>query len=293
MAFKNVKEIVDAELSGQSHEFGYRKVILTSPTSTVWFDLSMVTGNPVPNYYANAPLASVAMRQSTDGGVYHGGNVSPADKYLKQLTMMLSNSAGNNCTLMLLDYLLYYPFCDDGGGVGIAQSLTNSVTLPRYTDGKGVQIMAVTTASRTGGQSFVVTYTNSDGVGGRVTASVQQNTATAVGSIVSNLVANGAGSAPASNSPFLPLQAGDTGVRSIESITMLGDDVGLFTLALVKPITQLTLGTVPAITEVDFAIDRGFSMPKIVDDAYLNFILLTTGSMNTGAWLGTLKTVWK
>jgi len=71
-------------------------------------------------------------------------------------------------TAVLLDYLLYYPSIDDG--TLDEQVMDNTVTLPRYTDGKGVQMMAITTGVRTGGQTFQVKYTNSDGVAGRLSS---------------------------------------------------------------------------------------------------------------------------
>jgi len=73
----------------------------------------------------------------------------------------MSNSAtGLPLPLILCDYLLYYPSVDDS--ISDTQILDNTVTLPRYTDGKGVQVIAVTVAGRTGGQSFYFTYTNSE-----------------------------------------------------------------------------------------------------------------------------------
>lgn len=47
--------------------------------------------------------------------------------------------------------------------------MDNTTPLPRYSDGIGVQIMPVVVAGQTGGQTFTVNYTNSEGVAGRVT----------------------------------------------------------------------------------------------------------------------------
>ena len=57
--------------------------------------------------------------------------------------MLIMNTAANAVPnyVMMLDYLLYYPFVDMS--VTDAQPLVNTVTLPRYTSGVGVQIMAV------------------------------------------------------------------------------------------------------------------------------------------------------
>ena len=127
-------------------------------------------------------------------------------------------------------------------------SLTTGIALPRYPTGAGVQMMAVSVAGRTGGQSFNVTYTNQDGVAGRVTPNVIQNLVSVNGSIVTSDRANAN-----ARGPFIPLQAGDTGVRSVEEVTMLGADVGLFALVLVKPLADLQIRGVDAPVEVDLA----------------------------------------
>lgn len=285
MGFKSLRDLIDAENNGQIRTFSFRKTPSQVTTAGCWFDLSMSPGNPVPNYYAASPLISVALRQSTDGGFFHGSSVSPLDKYLRKSLIMSSSATGLPMAMILMDYLLYYPFIDEGSTD--EQLVTNSVPLPRYSDGEGVRIMAVSVASRTGGQQFTVKYTNSNGVSGRVTPLVTQNAAAANGSIISSSVAS-----IASSMLFLPLQDGDTGVSYIESVTMLGADVGLFTLVLVKPIAQTNLNEQTAAVESDYFLDHGGSMPVIQDDAYLNFACLPNGSISGINFIGDLKFTW-
>lgn len=74
---------------------------------------------------------------------------------------------------ILCDYLLYYPFVDMSIAGGEFQPMVNdTASLTRYTDGEGVQIMAVEVASQIGSSQFYVTYTNQDGVAGRVTPTI-------------------------------------------------------------------------------------------------------------------------
>ena len=285
MAFRNLKEIVDAEESGAVRQFSFRKLPSQASTAGVWFDLSMSPGNPVPNYYAASPLVSVAMRQSTDGGFFHGSDVSPADKYLSRMTIQTSSATGLPCTFLLMDYLLYYPFIDEG--TTDEQVLTNSVTIPRSVSGEGVKVMAVSVAPRTSGQQFIINYTNSQGVSGRISKPVFQNSASANGSIITSGVNN-----TISAMPFIPLQEGDSGVRSIESVTMLGADVGLFTLVLVKPLLQTMLLEQTAPVEVTL-LDKGLTMPKIENDAYLNLLCQPNGSLAGVTLIGEMKYIWR
>lgn len=295
--FKSIGEVVDAELSGNVRNYMWRKTPSQATTIGIWFDLSMSPGMPTPKYWFDAaPLTAKAIYQSTDGGFYHGPNVSPKEKYLRSITTEATSTSTTNATPMnaiLMDYLLYYPSIDDG--TLSEQVMDNTVTLPRYTDGKGVMMMAVTTGLRTGGQTFQVRYTNQDGVTGRLSGVVTQNAATYIGSITNSdrAISNSA-------SWFIPLADGDTGVRAVESVTMIsGVDVGLFSIILVKPLVQTcfresqisTAGTINTPYEKDFLIPTG-EMPKIYDDAFLNFVVLPQASLATTILRGDLKVVW-
>jgi len=284
VGFSSVQALADAELAGQTWYSTWRKSPSQVSTIGVWFDLSMSPGNPVPQYYAASPLVGVPMSYSDEQGLNHGRNVSPLTKHLKRVTVMTSTATALPMPMILCDYLFYYPFIDEG--TTDAQSLDNTQTLTRYTDGEGVQVMAVSVAGRTGGQTFQFSYTNSDGVAGRTSQTVIENAVSVNGSIVTSNRANAD-----ARGPFIPLQAGDTGVRSIESVTMNGADVGLFALVLVKPLAQLSLRGIDAPVEVNYLLDFG-QLPRIVDDAYLNLLACPAGSLAATALHGDLTVVW-
>lgn len=285
MALRNVKEMVDAELEGRTRRYTWRKTPSQVTTAGLWFDLSMSPGNPPPKYWFDAPPAiAKAVSQSADGGIFHGANVSPQEKYIRLVTSLTVTATALPMPLILCDYLLYYPSCDDS--TTDEQILDNTVTLPRYADGAGVQVIAVSVAGRTGGQQFYFTYTNSDGVAGRTSQTVTQNAAAAIGTIVTSATAT-----QASGNPFIGLQSGDSGVRSIQSVTMLGADVGLFTLILVKPLAQTAIKEITAPYEKDF-FTLAQSLPQIEDDAYLNFLCIPNGTLAATALIGDLKVIW-
>lgn len=285
--FLNHRELIAAVEGGQSSLFSFRKAPSQTTATNIWFDLSMSPGNPNPNYYAAAPLASKRLAQSTDGGIFHGA--APGGSYTKHLrrfmALVSTPTTAVPLPMILCDYLLYYPFVDMG--TTDQQDMIQTDALSRYTDGDGVQIMAVEVASQIGSQSFFVTYTNSDGVAGRVTQTVTCNTQVSTGTIISTAAAT-AGCA----GPFLPLQAGDSGVRSIEALTMLGADVGLICLVLVKPLATLGVYDITSPAEKDFVVDNPATLPRIYDDAYLNLICLPSGTLAAGQIMGTIETVW-
>jgi len=187
-----------------------------------------------------------------------------------------------------MDYLLYYPTLEDS--VLGPQLLDNTVTLPRYTDGEGVQAIIVSIATRSGGQSFTISYTNSQGVSGRTSNVMYQSSASFSSGAIINSTAGG-GSLNQSQQPFVSLQNGDTGIRSIESVTMNGSDTGLFSIILVKPIAQICLGSFSAPTEKNFLMNFA-SMPIIKDDAFLGFIGLSSNS-SAPTMYGDLSVIWE
>ena len=284
MGLRTIGEVVGCELDGRVRNYIWRKTPSQATTAGLWFDLSMSPGMPPPQYYIGGILTATTLKQSVDGGLYHGANVSPATKYLRSITTQANLATALPMCVMLCDYLLFYPFIDEG--TTDEQFTINVNTLPRYTDGKGVQILPVMTNAGAGGQSFFVNYTNSEGVSGRISQTVTMNAATAIGTIIgsNNTTQN------ASN-PFIGLQLGDSGVRSIESITMLGIDTGLFTLALVKPIVQTTFREITVPYEKDFLVPTT-DVIQIQDDAFLGFLALPGGSLAATVLRGDLKVIW-
>lgn len=284
VGFKTIGEVVDAELNGKVRNYIWRKTPSQATTTGLWFDMSMSPGMPPPQYYIGAITTATQLKQSTDGGFYHGPNVSTSEKFLRGITTQASAATALPMNVLLCDYLLFYPFIDEG--LTDEQFMTNVNTLPRYTDGKGVQMMAVTTNAGTGGQQFFVNYTNSDGVAGRISKTITQNTATAIGTVMGSNRAT----ANASN-PFIGLQDGDSGVRSIESVTMLGVDTGLFALVLVKPLVQTCFREITVPYEKDFMIPTS-DLIRIYDDAFLGFIGLPLGTLAATVCRGDLKVIW-
>lgn len=285
MSIVNTKALIDAELCGRVRQYVWRKTPSQASTAGIWFDTSMSPGNPPAQYFIGGILSATVLARSTDGGLYHGANVTPSTKYLRSITAMTSTATALPMPLILCDYLMCYPFVDMS--VTDQQDMTNTNVLTRYTDGDGVQVMAVLTNAGVGGQSFYFTYTNSDGASGRVSQTVTMNTATAIGSIVTSNVST----ANVSGNPFIGLQDGDSGVRSIESVTMLGADVGLFALVLVKPLLRTAVNETTAPYEKD-ALLIGGDIPRIYDDAFLGLLALPRGTLAATALVGDIKVIW-
>lgn len=278
--FRNVKSWAESDEAGRSHSCSFRKVVSQTTAANVWVDLSMSGGNPSPNYYASSPLESSVF----DGfkGLFHGDDKAPASKYLTGfgISVVNANSLG---LYRMLDYLLYYPFID--GDSLDQQDLVNSQSLPRYTDGKGVQVMAVCVAPTTAQGSFTFTYVNQDDV--EKTSPV----ITTVSSANIGTILTGGAAVAGAHGPFLRLAAGDTGVKRIVSVSNASVYGGLVSLVLVKPLAETSVWAVSTATEKAF-LSQGFNMPKIEDGAYLNLIVLPAGNMSSQTIAGYFNFIW-
>jgi hypothetical protein len=163
-------------------------------------------------------------------------------------------------TLLLVDLLGCYARID--GNTGTAITLANSLTLPRYTTGAGVMAYSVVAPATTGGNAhnMLMTYTNQSNNGSR---SLPQTVAATVSAVNSHIYHSGTS---ANNiGPFLPLQGGDTGVRSVQSWqqTAANGTASTFTnLVLARPIMEIQLTTQFLLAERDL-LNQFPSLPLI------------------------------
>jgi hypothetical protein len=162
------------------------------------------------------------------------------------------------------------------GGLNSTLGTTAITTaaLTRHTSGEGVMAgIVIYTTLGTTATTITISYTNSSGVGSRT------STATSFG---------GTGFREAGILIPIPLQAGDTGVQSIESVTVAGTTgtAGNFGVCLFKPLAMISLESATGAMPLD-AVSTGCiigSLCEIHPDACLTFSLFcaSTTSM-TGA----------
>jgi hypothetical protein len=241
----------------------------------------MYTGAPVANFYASNPLQSAILQGYK--GLQTGSSQLPSVNYLKKITSV--NSAPLN--VILLDYLLYYPFID-GDNVE-PQILDNLVSLPRSTSGEGVKAFLVSQGSYTGNAYFSINYTNQDGVTGRQSRRCRSNTWGGSSVLVTS------GTSGGSMDYFgwhIPLAQGDTGIRSIQSITFESGNGGIYALVLCKDIASFTTREANVPSEKDFILDNNLAMPIVEDGAYLNFIVSSSFPIQSTVFYGSIQTVW-
>lgn len=199
------------------------------------------------------------------GCIWPGDLISgTATKHLLTMSAQTAGSTTVPITLLLVDLLGCYARID--GNTASAITLANTLTLPRYTSGTGVMAYSVVAPATTGGTAHncLMTYTNQANVGSRALPQTVASTVSAVNSHIyhSGTAANNIG-------PFLPLQAGDTGIRSVQTWqqSAANGTASTFTnLVLAKPIMELQLTTQFLLSERDM-LNQFPSLPLIQEAA--------------------------
>ena len=247
----------------------------TAHTAGLWYSLFRGGGNPAADTIlgTGTNLAFQALTDETANatGIRHGGNVGGGTGYKHLLNAAAQTAAATTapCVLMLVDLLGFYNITTVT--TTGAQTLNNTVTLPRYTDGAGVQaFITPSTVMGAGTPNITLGYTNSVSVASRATPATLPigNTAAAVTSIVYS------GTGAGKYGPFVPLQAGDAGIKSVQSINLSATYTsGVLNLVLCKPLLTLPITTLGVTAERDL-VNQFASMPKVYDGACLAWLML-------------------
>lgn len=299
--FRNVKEYVDACEGGRNWITQFRKAV-PGVTNSAWVDMSVGTsGSYPPNYFASSPLVAATLPSNKGISVQQTGGRS----YIKDFTILsiapsATSIGADTVKYVLMDYVLYYPFIDLTSTE--LQEFDNAVAIPRYTDGRGVRVMMVMQASNGNyaQSNLTMTYVNQDGVQRSITSQLAYMSAT------TSTIAVSAISGSNNNTyfaPYLPLAAGDTGVRSITSVQLSADWGGLACFVLVKPLLtgfvgqgcrRTTTGNLDSfgapsqMTNLIHSVNGAW----IEDGAYITPVLRFESNPGGGAICGTLETVW-
>lgn len=297
--FRNLKELVDAA-EGKNWISTYRKAVSASTTiAGQFFDYSYAGGNPIPNYYASAPLEAALLEP--EKGIILPRINSTEKMFLHRWDVMSASASATSTTnqnqeLILLDYLLFYPFVDMDAA-GEEQTMDNTVTLPRYTDGIGVQMMVISQSPTVGGGRFTITYTDSDDVQ-QVTTSMFCGAAQPAGCCVQAVLGTGG------LCPFVPLNVGVKGVKRVDSVNFSVANGGLCAVVLVKPIEtqwlreecrRTTAGTLESFGDVaeKEALRLRGGITEIKDGAFLGILGRGSGgSLASSVLVGTIEVIW-
>lgn len=241
----------------------FHKTGLAAEAAGVWHSLWRVGGYPAAGGDGAAgsgtPGAGGTALTLADGTIAAWANQSPDQKHL--LTFGASSTVA--CTFMLYDRLVSVSGVST---VGTGTKNVGSAALPRYsgTAAAGVQVwLEVTTATTTTAPIVSMnSYTDQDG-----------NTAAAGGTITFPATAT---NLDALVGP-MPLAAGDTGVRSVETLNVAtASAAGAVNVVLLRPLAFLPVEAF-RYAERDF-VSMLPLMPRLYDGHTLGLAYLATAT---------------
>lgn len=296
--FSNAAAWAAAVDAGKTHVSTFRKTVASAATAANDFvDYTYFAGNPPANFYASSPLEAAHVESIR--GIHIPQMAGAERQFLKSITAMSAASSATgtsnqNQRHTLADYLLYYPFIDTDA-VGELQEMVPTVALPRYAAG---QVICVAQSASSAVGQFTMTYTNQDGVPGRVSQLTYTKVVAGGGTLVSS-----PGASAAQSLPYVGLQAGDSGVRSIESVTFTAAGGGLMALVIVKPLfdfyttqecRRTTTGNLESYGAATYFETVLMRQPvEIKNGAVLGVVGLgNAGSLASSVLVGTIQTIW-
>lgn len=244
------------------------QVLSSSATNGRWHDLYRITADPTTGTNPAIPTTATALSKSNTTALnYYLPNYSPELPYIVGARV---NTAGAAGTYFIVDRLSHTGGLD--GTLTTAQT-TNLPTaaLTRFTSGEGVMIgLTIYTTIGTTATTVTASYTNQAGTSGRTT-----------------LANPFGGSSTNSSSRFviLSLQAGDTGARSVESVTLAGSTgtVGNFGVTLFKILGAVCVDNAQGISWNDI-ISGGFigGIPELSDTTHLSLMGVFSDTTSSG-----------
>ncbi len=258
MAIVSLDQLLAA--SNQLKSFG--KVSMTAKAAGTFQSLWTAAGLPAAG--ANPASLAMVIPTSATAGALRFENPATGLSYISKI----SSSQQTIGTLILYDRIAHSSGLN--GTLTTAQAV-NGAALTRHTTGEDVELfLEVYAATGATASNVTISYTNSAGVAGRTTPAIAMQVTPVAGQMLP-----------------IPLQAGDTGIQSVQSVTLSASTAtaGNFGITLVKRIAEIPITVAGTGVVLDpFAL--GF--PKIEDNACLSMMVVTS-TTSTGFVTGTIN----
>lgn len=200
----------------------------------------------------------------------------------------LTATTGNLATSLTDLYASTFVAASDTGSGTHTATLYLGDRAPSH--GAGVQaFLTPSVALGAGTPNIQITYTDQDGDAGAVTPTTLpiSNAAAPIGSIEYSGVAAG------KFGPFLPLAAGDGGIRTVEQFNYnVTHTSGTTNLVLCRPLLTLPMTTIGVAAERDL-LNQMPSLPRVYDGACLTWLMYAGAATPvTSSFFGHLDLAW-
>lgn len=264
MGFTSYDDLITEITAGKRLPLTYCKLATTAGVAANWYSLWNVGGQPGAGVlYTGTALQFQRTTDLTAGAMYHGGNKAADTKHLIYINGLASAGA-TPPILMLVDMVGYYPITLSGA----LQTMDNGSGPDRYVSAGQSGLQAVLVNGALNGSTVNISalnYVDQDGNAGAMPTTL----AVAVtGAAVLPTVNLGSRVLTTVGDCFIPLAAGDCGMRSITNVTSSGAMTGLLAFLMVRPLVRLPLTTALIPTERDLVMQMG-NLERVYDGACL------------------------
>ena len=287
---QSAKDVNDAFSAGRVHTQRFLKNA-GSTGDNQWQDWAYASGQPPYDARIGDALSFTPQVATGNDAIYFPSIPAGMSRHLTGLRLYTTASGVGqlNVECEMYDLLGVYPLID--GDSTDLQTMDNTQTLPRYTDGIGVQAILVNhiAPAVTAGCSATINYVDSDDVSRSTTV---YTSTFGAGKSAWSLQSTGA----STGALYLPLPG--KGIKSVTGLKFATAPGGLWAIYLVRPIQRvdwrggLAAVTQTVYTEKCFCLQDSFNLPQIYDGAHLGFFYIPNGSSRTVSLFGAASFIW-
>lgn len=267
--FTSYQEIVAAQQAGNVKTFDFYRSALLAPTTGngTWQSLFFAGATNERPPGGSTPPGIPGTTYSNYVQSMTFPTVAPKRKFITKVGAIATQPV----TLMFFDLL----YAVSGLEFDVNYTL-NTPTLPRYADGLGVQAWVEAASGTNNVSTRISSYTNENGVAGRSGASLQAvQLLTAYATLMFGA---------------LPLQAGDRGIRTIQTVAgTTPATTASYNLLLVKPLLMIPISQ-NLWFERDLAL-QSMLLPEILDGASICMAIQVSNAAATTVQ-GQLEVTW-
>ena len=290
MAFTGYDSVIAAKVAGKSRRINWNRTVVTGATSAAgrWHEMLSGAGTGGSMVLTGPAGAGIVCNKSTAGALPIGPDVATDLRYLLKAMAVTGGATLAPATILLTDIIHIYPSCVlTGTPTTLSKHPTWTGTGDtRMTNAQGVQCsLVVTTAITSGNGQITPTYVDQDSNSQAAPSSLYAPaTATPIGALYGQT-----STAVTVGGPYMPLAAGDSGVRQITSYTInTGAISGVGAFILHRPIEEIPLAAANVPGMLEWMLGE-----RIYDNACLGMFIQIGSAATVGQHVtGSFGTVW-
>jgi hypothetical protein len=289
MPFSSQSDLMTQITNGKIDPIIYQKTLIAAGLAGHWGHFLTSNGSIPAATFSGAEATFIPTDNNwSEGAIQIPDQTLPITKHILNVGGSLVAAAGAPWFVMPIDLVGYAKLSTTNVSTAGTKTITmtpigsSGANVDRYPDGAGLRLAVASIAAMgANAPTMQINYTNPAGTTGRQTLAGCVSTASATNGIILN-----SGNAANKYGPFLPLAAGDTGVKDIESLTWGGTAhaSGSVAILLCKPLIGCPI-PVPAtglFTLMDL-VNTLPSMPQLRNGCNLTFLFFQTGATTSGA----------